>query len=173
MSSPKFEWRQWSPNVHCGSDQVRNGRTDLHLFVRAISLLPVTHHHHLSEQIPCPSVRGFFPNPAQQWVCQPRTRIRASEVPSHLVREKGEGKGSLLPIFSSIAPSVTSHRYSKAVGLIFCKPRAARVTLIMGREISGTLSRSPFVQPPTTLRPSTAPCAWNDTFERVAKLSPN
>ena len=43
--------------------------TDLHLlplpgFVRAISLLPVTHHH-LSEQIPCPSVRGFFPNPAQ------------------------------------------------------------------------------------------------------------
>ena len=153
MSSPKFEWRQWSPNVHCGSDQVRNGRTDLHLFVRAISLLPVTHHHHLSEQIPCPSVRGFFPNPAQQWVCQPRTRIRASEVPSHLVREKG----ACFQFFRRLPHP--SHRYSKAVGLIFCKPRA----LIMGREISGTLSRSPIVQPPTTLLPPSAPCGLNDS----------
>ena len=170
LSSPKFEWRQWSPNVHCGSDQVRNGRTDLHLFVRAISLLPVTHHHHLSEQIPCPSVRGFFPNPARPAACQPRTRIRASEVPSHLVREKG----ACVQFFRRLPHP--SHRYSKAVGPIFCKPRAKRYVDYGQRNFGHALTF------PLRATAHHAPCSYSTMWlERhlrkigkiVTKLLPN
>ena len=165
-----------APYCPCGSDQLSDGRGRHRPSSFTATWLRPSHlitPRHSSSPFRANSM-SFRP-----WVLsqsgpgsQPRTRIRASEVPSHLVRERGKGVG-LLPIFSSIAPSVTSHRYSKAVGLIFCKPRAARVTLIMGREISGTLSRSPFVKPPTTFHPPSAPYGWNDTFKRLAKLSPH